>query len=217
MIQISLETIRLNMTSMSIFVFFSGFWAITFEAEGYFDICINTKKKYIQWNYKNTLKIKKFKPKVKWCFWLFTVFVFCNSKVNKWAISCLVIKKYGHACTASKGTWEALAPFELLMQRLSTSKNVIWFVIGSVVVFSLYCCCTCIHRWSSLVPVDLTFSYLIENYNLTLLIIDIPISVIVLLIFYSGLLVEVFFSNFIIQSQFTRYYILQCDPYFLDF
>jgi hypothetical protein len=46
MIQISLETIRLNMTSMSIFVFFSGFWAITFEAEGYFDICINTKKKY---------------------------------------------------------------------------------------------------------------------------------------------------------------------------
>jgi hypothetical protein len=105
----------------------------------------------------------------------------------------------------------------LLMQRLSTSKNVIWFVIGSVVVFSLYCCCTCIHRWSSLVPVDLTFSYLIENYNLTLLIIDIPISVIVLLIFYSGLLVEVFFSNFIIQSQFTRYYILQCDPYFLDF
>jgi hypothetical protein len=29
---------------MIIFVFFSGFWAITFEADGYFDICINTKK-----------------------------------------------------------------------------------------------------------------------------------------------------------------------------
>ena len=53
MIQISLETIRLNLTSMSIFVFFSGFWAITFEAEGYFDICINTKKKI----YNETIKI----------------------------------------------------------------------------------------------------------------------------------------------------------------
>jgi len=70
------------------------------------------------------------------------------------------------------------------MQRLSASRNVILFVIGSVVVFFLYCCCTCINRWSSLVPVGLTFSYLIENYNLTFLVIDIPISVIVLLIFY---------------------------------
>jgi hypothetical protein len=32
---------------------------------------------------------------------------------------------YKKIWAASKGTWEALAPFELLMQRLSTSKNVI--------------------------------------------------------------------------------------------
>jgi len=80
--------------------------------------------------------------------------------------------------------WEALAPFEWLMQCLSASRNAILFVIESIVVFFLYCCCTCINQRSSLVPVGLNFSYLIENYNLTFLVIDISISVIVLLIFY---------------------------------
>ena len=125
-------------------------------------------------------------------------------------------------------TWEHVggAPvfFVWLVQHLSTSKNtlspchwnhcrvlfllvrcvspvVIQFGVGMLFFFSFFS----------------LFSF--KNYNLTLLVVSISTLVLFIhLIFGFGPFIDVLFVfNFTIQSKFTKYYILKCGPYSLNF
>ena len=97
--------------------------------------------------------------------------------------------------------WKLSCVFFLLVR--SMSLVVVWFVVSEPFYFSFF------------------FFSSPDNYNLTFFFIGMLTSVFILLIynflslfFFCRIL---FVFSIIIQSQFTKYYILQFDPYYFDF
>jgi len=97
-------------------------------------------------------------------------------------------------------------------------------VVENTVAF-FFCWCDMCQRWRDDLLLNcfffLFFLSFLENYSLTLFVIDISTLVLIFLIFLIfilGLFIEVLFVfNFIFQSQFIMYYFFQFDSYSFDF
>jgi hypothetical protein len=92
-------------------------------------------------------------------------------------------------------------------------------VVESVAMSSCYWCEASCRWWLDLSPVGYSFfsSFSLLLWKLQLVGISTSVPNLLISHFYLGSFIGVFVFNFILDSQFTKYYILQFDPYSLNF
>jgi hypothetical protein len=167
---------------------------------------------------KYTMKLKKYpykiKLEVKGYFWLFTIVFFIITQLTQEQFHIWLNKKkvgvHGRHMCLSSGAYSAS----------QCPKLPFYYAVGSITMYS-----SC---WCNVSPLVVWFG---DNKNFFpslppnivvwpswLLTFQLQFLLFWFLIFGIGSFVKVLFVfNFIIQSQFTKYYILQNAPHFLDF